>query len=309
MTASSLNVDAATPPTSAQGLSIVGFGGLVLSVDVPLIRLSESGFWTVLLIRGLLTFLVAVAVWWVDGKVTQRRRKLIAGRSGLVVTALYALAATTFIVAVFHTSAANVVFILAFNPMFAAILSWLIAGEKPSTATLLAIPATLAGVFLIIGAGLTTGHWYGDIAALATAFLIALAITIARRSRTDMRYASALGAVVPAVFAIPFVAGEGLQSDAIVWLVLDGGLVLPLATICLALGPMLVPAPAVSMAYLLETVLAPLWIWLIFGERPLDLALAGGAIVVVTLLAHSAAELTRIRRSAAPPLRRPFTHG
>ena len=193
--------------------------------------------------------------------------------------------------------------------MFAAILSWLVAGERPSAATLLAIPATLAGVFLIIGAGLTSGHWPGDLAALATAFLIALAITIARRSRTDMRYASALGAALPAVVAIPFVAGEGLQSEAIAWLVLDGAVVLPLATICLALGPLLVPAPAVSMAYLLETVLAPLWIWLIFDERPLDLALIGGGIVVVTLLAHSAAELVRFRRQTAPSGPPPFTHG
>ena len=54
---------------------------------------------------------------------------------------------------------------------------------------------------------------------------------------------------------------------------------------------MFVPAPVVSMAFLIETVLAPVWVWLIFGERPVDLAMAGGGVVIATLVAHSVAEL------------------
>jgi drug/metabolite transporter (DMT)-like permease len=38
---------------------------------------------------------------------------------------------------------------------------------------------------------------------------------------------------------------------------------------------------------LLETVLGPLWVWLVIHEAPSALALIGGAVVVATLLVHS----------------------
>jgi drug/metabolite transporter (DMT)-like permease len=47
------------------------------------------------------------------------------------------------------------------------------------------------------------------------------------------------------------------------------------------------------MFFLLETTLTPVWIWMIFGERPSTYALIGGSIVVVTLLVHSAWRLSQ----------------
>ncbi len=302
----------ATPPRSrtpitavaselsyARGVGIVGLGGLVLSVDIPLIRLSESGIWTVLLIRGVLTCLAAVLIWQFDRRRTRRATRLIEGRTGLFITAIFSLSAATFVYSVFNTSAGNVVFILAFNPMFAAVLSFWLLGEIPPRATLIAIPATLAGVLLIIWAGLETGNWLGDLAALATAFLTALGLTVARRSGTDMRYTSALGLLLPALIALPFVIGDGIDSQSIGWLVLNGAIVIPVAMICLAAAPMFVPTPVVAMGYLIETTLAPIWVWLIFDERPIDLALVGGALVVATLVVHSVAELRRAGRQHA----------
>jgi drug/metabolite transporter (DMT)-like permease len=41
------------------------------------------------------------------------------------------------------------------------------------------------------------------------------------------------------------------------------------------------------MFYLLETILAPIFIWLIFSEAPTTMTLAGGAILVCAIMAHS----------------------
>ena len=41
------------------------------------------------------------------------------------------------------------------------------------------------------------------------------------------------------------------------------------------------------MFFLLETVLTPVWIWLIFGEVPTRAVMIGGTVVILTLLAHS----------------------
>ena len=59
------------------------------------------------------------------GSITPNAPHLIPGRPGLVVAALYGLGSITFITAVYNTSTANLVFILAFNTMFAALLSWI----------------------------------------------------------------------------------------------------------------------------------------------------------------------------------------
>ena len=60
------------------------------------------------------------------------------------------------------------------------------------------------------------------------------------------------------------------------------------------------------MFYLLETVLAPVWVWMIFGEEPTTRSLIGGVILVTALVAHSLWQLwDGRRRRAARVLRHP----
>ena len=63
------------------------------------------------------------------------------GPDFLIVGALSGLNNIFFTLAVFNTTTANVVFILAFNPMIASLLSWKIVGEIPSGRTFAAIAA------------------------------------------------------------------------------------------------------------------------------------------------------------------------
>ena len=53
-----------------------------------------------------------------------------------------------------------------------------------------------------------------------------------------------------------------------VWLALNGLVAIPLATVLLARGPRVLPSADVSMFFMLETVLTPIWIWMLFGEVP-----------------------------------------
>ena len=67
------------------------------------------------------------------------------------------------------------------------------------------------------------------------------------------------------------------------WIGLNGLLVVPLASALIALGPRYIPAAEVAMFFLLDTVLTPLWIWLIFGELPTERAFIGGAVILASL--------------------------
>ena len=103
------------------------------------------------MLRSGVTFLAALVIWAVWRLLTPKAPQLIPGRAGLAVAALYGLGSITFITAVYNTSTANLVFILAFNTMFAALLSWIFLKERPRPATLLAMAAMVGGVLIIVG--------------------------------------------------------------------------------------------------------------------------------------------------------------
>ena len=53
------------------------------------------------------------------------------------------------------------------------------------------------------------------------------------------------------------------------------------------------------MFYMLETVLAPIWVWLIFAEAPSRNSLIGGTVLIVTLVVHSLWQLHEGRKRRA----------
>lgn len=281
-----------------RGILITAVGGMALTIDIPLIRLADGDVWSILAVRSGATVLVALAVWLVYRAMTGRWLKLVPGKGGVAVACLYALSALAFMTAVFHTSTANLVFILAFNTVFSAILSWIFLKERPMPQTLLAMAAMIVGVVIIVWDGISAGHTLGNLMALSSAFLMASAITTSRSLRRDMGFTPLIANAVPAVIALFFVSHTGMVIADWRWIILNGFFVIPLSFWCLATGPKYISAPEVAMFYLLETILAPVWVWLIFGEVPSAASLVGGTIMVTALIAHSTWQIVNSRRSA-----------
>ena len=280
----------------AKGLGLAFVGGFALSIDIPLIRLAGSDPYTVMLARGVGMALVLWLYWRFFADRSDMPRDLFADRDFLTIGALSGLNSVFFALAVFNTSTANVVFILAFNAMLAALLSWPITGEKPSSATWAAIITTIAGVGIIVADGLGTGNLLGDIFALLCAAMIALSLSLARRSGKDLSLAPGFGGLVTAAFALPMTLWTATMPTAPLWLLADVLILVPLAGITLWLAPRFIPAPQVALFYLLETVLAPVWVWMIFAELPSRNVYVGGSLVVAGIAGHGAWELYQLRR-------------
>ncbi len=291
----------------AKGLLITAIGGMTLTVDIPLIRLADGEPWSILMLRTGTTFLAALVVWTIWRAVTPKAPPLIPGRTGLAVAALYGVGSITFVTAVFHTTTANLVFILTFNTMFAALLSWLFLKERPRAATFLAMAAMVVGVGIIVGGSIGSGNLLGDVMAMSSAFCIASALTISRASGKDMGFTALVGVVLPFIVAIIMVLNVGYAVKEPWWIIFNGAVIMPISFFCLATGPRFISAPEVAMFYLLETVLAPVWVWMVFAEVPSRDSLIGGAILIVTLVAHSLWQIRqgRRRRAAAVAVRHP----
>jgi drug/metabolite transporter (DMT)-like permease len=283
-----------------KGLLLTAIGGMTLTVDIPLIRLAHGEAWTILLLRTGTTFLAGILIWTVWRLLSNRAPQLVPGWSGVAVATLYGLGSIAFITAVYHTSTADLVFILAFTTMFSALLSWLFLKERPRPQTLAALAVMIIGVAIIVGDSIGSGYLFGDIMALCSALCIACAITISRASRKDMGFTSLVGVVLPFAVAAFMVSKTGFQVDAPWWIIFNGAVIMPISFFCLANGPKYISAPEVAMFYVLETVLAPVWAWLIFAEAPTRNSLIGGTILIVTLVAHSIWQLHegRKRRTA-----------
>ncbi|MGO4639538.1 DMT family transporter [Mesorhizobium sp. 2RAF45] len=279
-----------------KGLLITAIGGLTLTVDIPLIRLADGGAWTIMLLRTSTTFVAAMIIWSVWRALSRNAPPLIPGWAGMIVATLYGLTGISFVTAVYHTSTADLVFILAFNTVFAGLLSWIFLRERPRLVTIAAMLIMILGVLVIVGGSVGTGKLFGDFMALGSAFFIAVAITISRASGKDMGFTSLVGVLLPMALAALMVSGEGFHVNAPWWIIFNGAVIMPISFFCLAAGPKYISGPEVAMFYLLETVLAPVWVWMIFAETPTRNSLIGGAILIVTLVAHSLWQLHDGRR-------------
>ena len=273
------------------GLLVATAGGLFLSFDIPLVRLTDGSLWPVLALRSLSTFIVALLAMAAIRFVLGRRDAFVPGRAGLLAGLFYGLSTMAFVAAVYHTTTANVVFIVAFSPMFAALLSWIFMKEVPSRSTLVTMGAMVAGVVIIVGNGLSSGHVFGDLLAVTAALLIAAGLTTARASGQPMGFVPLLASAIPAAISLVFTWPEGFAMQAPGWALLDGLVMMPLAFWLLATAPRFLPAAEVGMFYLLETVLAPVWMWMIFREVPSTATLLGGTLIIGALLVHSLAGL------------------
>lgn len=285
----------------AKGLALAAFGGLALTLDIPLIRLSEGDVWSTQFLRGLLIAPIGIAAWILMRVFAGQREPMMPGKLSWAVSLLYGISSALFFYAVFATPTANLVFILAFNPMIAALLGWALFREVPKPQTFAAMAVMIVGVFIIVRDGLSAGHWTGDLAALISAATIAGAITLSRHSGRNMGYAVLLAQLFPVIFSAWAIWNQGgIHIPQMGWMVLNGALVLPLAFFCLAAAPRHIGGAETAMFYLLETILAPVWVWMIFAEAPTRAAMLGGAIILAALAAHTVWEMQRERDLPEP---------
>ena len=268
------------------GLLITGIGGLLFTWDIPLLRLAGADQWTMITTRGVFMF-AAIGLWWlISRRMRGDRTPFINGAAGWIVVITSTIANLFFIAAVTRTTAANLVFILALNPIFCAILAWLFLKERPPLATWAAVALALFGVGIIVSGGLSTGTFDGDVMALVVALCMAITLTTVRKTGKNVITSLATGSLLAALIAAVWATPLAMPLEGWGWLALNGLIVIPLATALIAIGPRYLPSAEVAMFFLLDTVLTPVWVWMLFSELPTAQSIVGGAIVISALLAH-----------------------
>ncbi|WP_421998179.1 DMT family transporter [Reyranella sp.] len=247
-------------------------GVIVRRLDMPAWDVS---FWrSALLVAALLPLLV-----W------QRRGALIDARNaGVALVASAVLLAgsfVAFILALGLAPVANVLLMFGATPFITALLARLFLGEPLHVHTIVTMLTALIGLSISVAGSLKAG----GLAGMAVAGIVVLCMSgnyVVVRHRRDVGMAPAiwLAGVISALVALPFARPEAITWSQLPWLLalspgqLAGGLLLYMASL------RRIPAGRAALLGLLELVLGPLWVWLFDGEKPDDLTLIGGAIVI-----------------------------
>jgi drug/metabolite transporter (DMT)-like permease len=261
---------------------------IVRRIDLPAWDIS---FWrSAFLVAAMLPLLV-----W------QRRAVLIDARNAgpaLVASAvLLAGAFVAFILALGLAPVANVLLMFGATPFITALLARLFLGEPLHGHTILTMAAAVVGLALSVAGSLEDGA----LAGMAVAAIVVLCMSgnyVVVRHRRDVGMAPAiwLAGLISGLVALPFAEPSNLTWAQVPWLLalspgqLAGGLLLYMAAL------KRIPAGQAALLGLLELVLGPIWVWLFDGEKPDDLTLFGGAIVVGAAAANVWLDSRRVAR-------------
>ena len=96
--------------------------------------------------------------------------------------------------------------------------------------------------------------------------------------------------LITALVTAPLASPTQVSLNDLVLFAIFGICQMGLGLVMFSAGVQLIPAAEAGLASVLETVLAPIWVWLAVGEVPGPLALIGGGVVMVAVLGHLVAE-------------------
>lgn len=214
------------------------------------------------------------------------------------------MATLCFVNALRLTTVADVTVIGATAPFVTAALAWLFTAERERWTTLVASAAAFIGVTTMIDSARYDGHVGGDLLAFAMTVLISAMMVIIRSRRSiPMLPASCLSAFASAAIVLPLASPGAVSGGDLVYLALFGTTQFGLGLLLLTLGTRLISATQAALIGAVEIPVAPLWVWLGFGEEPPPMTWVGGAIVLLAVLADmlSKERVPRVATTCRPP--------
>lgn len=281
-----------TAPGRLAGIALVAGSALLWSTGGLIVRsLETTDSWTIVFWRSLTAalFLFGLVAWQHRGRTLTVFRGM--GFSGLGVALCFACASISLIVALNLTTVADVLIIMSASPLVAALLGRMVLGERLTPLTILAILGTMTGVAVIVWQGVAdwdAGRLLGDAFAALIAISYAVAIVITRGNPgIPMTPAVCTGVTIALIVAVPMAGSLAVPAADAPLLAAFGTLQLGLGLALFVAGARLIPAAQTALLGTLEPIFGPVWVWLFAGETPASSAMAGGTIVLASLIAHT----------------------
>ena len=287
----------------ARGVAMVAGAAIVWSTGGLIVRHVDADSWTIVFWRGAfaaLTLLVYLGMR--DGRnIFALFRGL--GLGGLGVAGCFGTASLSFVTALQHTSVATILFLQSAAPLIAGVLAWLWLGERMTWVKAAAMVLALVGVGTTVSDQETNGDLLGIVLSVVIMICFALATVLVRRFRhVRMTPATCLSALCLVAVGGTMGSPASVNGTDLVLLFLFGACQLAIGFILFTNGARLIPAGEAILLSLVESILAPIWVWVwpTLHEYPGDRALIGGALVIAAVIWNTLAEMGQAKHIAPP---------
>ena len=275
--------------TDQQKGSLLAFVAVIfITPDSLFIRLSNLDTWGLVFYRGAIPFFTVLLVMLLIYKLNFFKILFTSGVHGLIYVATFSITNITFVVSIQNTNVANTLVMIATAPMLSAILGAIFLKEPPDKKTLISIIITFLAIIYIFSDSLKLGNFYGDILGFITAIGLAVgAVTIRSAKSKNLVPAAVIGKLFVAIFALFFIESFVLVEKDLIIVPLMCILCVAIPFVLVTIAPRFIPAAEVNLFFLLETIIGPIWVWLIIKEQPNVETLLGGGVIITTIAVHS----------------------
>ena len=275
--------------TDQQKGSLLAFVAVMfITPDSLFIRLSSIDTWGLVFYRGIIPFFTVFFGMFLIYRLNFFNILMTSGIHGIIYVITFSITNITFVVSIQNTNVANTLVMIATAPMLSAILGAIFLKEPPDKKTLISIIITFLSVIFIFFDSLKLGNFYGDILGFITAIGLAVgAVTIRSAKSKNLVPAAVVGKLLVATFALLFVENFALINQDLIIVPLMCILCVAIPFVLVTIAPRFIPAAEVNLFFLLETIIGPIWVWMVIREQPSVETLIGGVVIIITIAIHS----------------------
>ncbi len=197
-----------------------------------------------------------------------------------------------YVIALKLTTVANVMIVYATIPVVAAVITYFATGENTSRLVLIISLIAFAGVAYMVGGATQLTDIAGCAVALLMTLCMAIQIIMARQDTSlDMSVVNAYAALACTIIGLQLAQSNIPHLTDMLVMAAFGISNTALAYFFVMVGARYIPPAEVGLIGMIDVILGPLWVWLLFSETPGQKTLVGGVIVLAAISYYLTSQL------------------
>jgi drug/metabolite transporter (DMT)-like permease len=263
-----------------KGLLITLSGVALMSVEAPLIKLSNMSPQSIGFYFGLAVFLTTQLILLKNGTKAWKKAHQVQWQGIIWAGISMGIGNLCFINAVSYTGIANTVLILASAPVVSALIAlWLLKEPTPLRIYIAAV-IVFIGLYIIFADQTQGVNLKGNLFALgALLCMSSLFIALAKYKNASRVAFASLGGLIVTLTSLPGAYGS-YETSGLIWVLIMGIIVTPFSRILIGIGSRYLIPAEMGLLVIAESILAPLWGWWWLGEVPPNTTVIGGAVIL-----------------------------
>ncbi len=273
---------------NTKGILITALGVFIMSLESLFIKLTSISPFTFSFYLGIFMFISMLLLLVIKQRDIIREITKTSLYIFLLCGILMGSANIFFIWAIKSTTAANVVLIIGTGALFTSFFSYLFYKEKIRINVLIASFFMILGLLIIFNDKVGLGSLKGNVLALLCTMTFSLSFVLmskyTRINRIALTGMTGISLAIIAYFASDTITID-LYNLSVVAVM--GLIITPYSRVLIFNGTKFINASEVSLLMIIETVMGPIWVWMVLKEVPSTYTFIGGGIILLTLIANS----------------------